>query len=389
MNFSRRTSWNLRPNALASRIESLRAQGAQLIDLTDSNPTRCELAYPREAIESAIRGAALLTYQPEPNGLLAARQAISAHLSRKEERVDPEHLIICSGTSDAYGYLFKLLCNPGDSVLVPNPSYPLFDFLTGLEGIEGRPYALRFEGGWCLQADALAEAADATTRAVLVVSPGNPTGAFLKRSELEAVETLCADRSWALIVDEVFSDYGFGDDADRVATVAGRASPALTFALSGFSKLAGLPQLKVSWLSASGPAQLRDEALQRLEIVADTYLSGSPILQSAVAQLLPLAVRIQSQIRNRVAENRAALLRTRAADARWNVLPSEGGWCAVIRIPDERSEETVCLQLLERGVIVHPGYFFDFPSGSHLIVSLILPRDAFARGIEALVSVLG
>lgn len=389
MNFSRRTSWNLRPNALASRIESLRAQGAQLIDLTDSNPTRCELAYPSEAIASAIRSAALLTYEPEPRGLLAARQAISAHLARKEVCVDPEHLIICSGTSDAYGYLFKLLCNPGDSVLVPNPSYPLFDFLTGLEAVEARPYRLRFEDGWAVQADTLAEAADATTRAVLVVSPGNPTGAFLKRSELRAVETLCADRGWALIVDEVFADYAFGDDADRVATVAGRPSPALTFALSGFSKLAGLPQLKVSWLSASGPAQLRDEALHRLEIVADTYLSASPILQSSIAQLLPLSARIQSQIRSRVAENRAALLRAQAVEARWSVLPSEGGWCAVIRIPDDRSEETICLQLLEHGVIVHPGYFFDFPSGSHLIVSLIPPRDAFTRGIEALVSVLG
>ncbi len=387
MEFSRRTGWDRRPNRIALRAESLKARGGELIDLAETNPTKCRFDYPERELLAAL-SSELRSYDPDPRGLPIARAALAAQWQRDGAPVEPRQLLLCSGTSEAYAYLFKLLCEPGDNVLAPSPSYPLFEFLAGLESVNLASYPLRFAGEWAIDIPALAEAFDKRTRAVLAINPGNPTGSFLKESEFELLSALCAERGCALICDEVFSDFGFGEARGRVRTVAGRETASLTFALSGLSKKAGLPQLKIAWLCASGPERLWEEALARLEIIADTYLSSSTVVQSALPRLLELAPTMQQQIRGRIVDNRSVLFTQRPSDSRWSVLPSEGGWSAVVRLPDEADEESLCLALLDRGVIVQPGYFFDFPRGKFLVLSLLVPSETFARGVQALCSLL-
>jgi aspartate/methionine/tyrosine aminotransferase len=384
--FSRRTAWDRRHNPLTLRLEALRVQGREWVDLTQSNPTTCGLHYPDEAILAALANPALLTYEPDPRGLPSARSAVSDYL---QAGVGADDLLLTASTSEAYGYLFKLLCDPGDEVLVPAPSYPLFEFLTGLESVAARAYPLRYDGAWRLDVDQVDASASASTRAVLVVNPGNPTGAFLKEDEYSALVALCAKRGWALISDEVFCDYGTGSAEGRVRTVAGRPSPCLTFSLGGLSKAAALPQLKLGWIAVGGPLAQRREALERLELLADSYLSVNTPVQWALPKLLPLARGLQQQLLERVAQNRAVLLAARQADAPWSVLECEGGWSALVRIPEHPGEEAVCLSLLERGVLVHPGHFYDFPAGAYLGVSLIVPPADFARGVQGLVEELG
>lgn len=388
MSFSHRTAWDLRPNPIASRLEALRRSGSPLIDLTESNPSRCGLDYPEEEILSALASPGSLSYQPDPRGLFQARAALAQHLLRQGVAIEPSRLLLTASTSEAYSYLFKLLCDPGDEVLVPNPSYPLFEFLTGLESVASRPYPLRFEDRWRLDAPSLAEAASPRTRAVLVVNPQNPTGSFLDRSDFAALAALCAERGWALLSDEVFADYGFRETPELVRSVLSQESPVLTFSLGGLSKSACLPGLKLSWLGAGGPQTRVEEALARLEVVADTYLSVGTPVQRALGKLLELGASVRQQLRDRLGQNRAALVAARPDSASWSVLPSEGGWYAVLRIPQEPGEEAVCLALLERGLLVHPGYFFDFPGGAHLVVSLILAPPRFAQGLSLLVEVL-
>jgi aspartate/methionine/tyrosine aminotransferase len=388
MKFSRRTAWDRHLNAISSRIDELTSGGSHLIDLTESNPTRCGFAYPESEIARALGSQPVLVYEPDPRGLLASRRSLAEHLSKRGSPVGPDQLFLCSGTSEAYAFLFKLLCDAGDNVLVPNPSYPLFDFLTELESVQPRPYGLRLGSRWELEIDRLAGVGDDRTRAVLVVNPGNPIGAFLRRAELEALQELCADRSWALIVDEVFSDYSLVHQPELVPSVLSRESAALTFSLGGLSKKAGLPQLKTSWLAVAGPDQARDDALARLEVIADTYLFSSPLLQGALPQLLNVCETIQRQIRERVIDNQAALMAQRSPGASWTALPVEGGWYAVIRLSPSADEEALCLELLNRGVIVYPGYFFDFPEGKFLVLSLIVQSSAFSKGLEVLRLVL-
>jgi alanine-synthesizing transaminase len=361
----------------------MRAEGREPIDLTESNPWRCELSYPTEAIQRALAAGAD-GYAPEALGLGEARRAVCRYVADHGARVDERQVVITSSTSEAYAFLFKLLCEPGDDVLVPAPSYPLFEYLTGLESVEGRSYPLAFDGGWHLEPGAVADVAGRRTRAVLLMSPGNPTGAFLKRAELAGLQTLCAENEWALICDEVFADYGHGADGERVRTVLAHEASALTFAVSGLSKVAGLPQHKLAWLVSAGPQALVDEAMGRLELISDTFLSVGTPVQRALPELLGLAPGLQRQIRERVQENRARLLAVRPADAPWSILPAEGGWYAVLRVGREPGEEERCLALLEAGVHVHPGYFFDFPTPGFLVVSLLPPPDAFARGAKAL-----
>ncbi|MBI3181886.1 MAG: pyridoxal phosphate-dependent aminotransferase [Myxococcales bacterium] len=387
MAFSRRTGWDRRPNPLAERLEALRRTGVPLVDLTESNPTRCELEYPKQLLD-ALAAPEAMAYEPDPRGLLTAREAICRHLAGQGAQVEPDQVLITASSSEAYAFLFKLLCDPGDEVLLPSPSYPLFDFLTGLESVQPRPYVLSFEGRWRLHASLLAEAAGPRSRAVLSVSPGNPTGSFLHRAELAELAALCAERGWALIVDEVFADYGFGEDPERVGSVAGLELPALTFSLGGLSKSACLPQLKLSWLVASGPKEQVGEAMDRLEVVADTYLSVATPVQHALPGLFSRTAGVREQLKARIAENRALLEKARPPGASWSVQESEGGWYAVLRIPAEPGEEKVCLALLDRGVVVHPGFFYDFPRGAHLVVSLIPPPAAFARGASLLAGVL-
>lgn len=383
--FSARTDFPRSLNPLAQALAGHRARGRALVDLTETNPTRVGLPEPEPAL---LAHPEALRYEPEPQGLLPAREAVAAHLSRGGARVSPEHLVLAASTSEAYGWLFKLLCEPGDTVLVPAPSYPLLEYLTRLEGVETRPYRLPRAHGFGLDVAAVAAAGDARTRAVLVVNPGQPTGHFLREGELAALGSLCAERGWALLSDEVFSDFAWDEEPGRVRTVAGRALPMLTFALSGLSKVVGLPGLKLGWLHVGGPAAARDEALARLELVADTYLSVNTPVQRALPALLAHAPRFQEALLARVRENRRRLHQARPPDARWDVVPAEGGWSAVLRIPLEPGEEATCLALLEAGVGVQPGYFYDFTGGAFLVLSLLPPPELFAAALGPLARVL-
>ncbi len=377
--FSRRTGWSREVNALGRRLEELRASERELLDLTASNPTHVGLHPEPEELIAALSSPALVHYDPDPRGLRSAREALGS----------PDTLLLTASTSEAYAWLFKLLCDPGDDVLIPTPSYPLFEFLTGLESVGTRSYPLRFDGEWHLDLAALEEAAGPRTRAVLVVNPGNPTGAFLKRHELEALWDLCLRRDWALISDEVFAPYGVEPaPPDRVSQAASPDARALTFSLGGLSKMAGLPQLKLGWIILAGPEEMREEALARLELVADSYLSVNTPVQLGVPALLEIARKSQAKIRTRVAANRAGLARHATREKCWSLLPSEGGWSALIRIPARVDEDALCLQLLEEGVIVQPGYFFDFPAGRWLVVSLLPEEQIFAEGISRVVRML-
>ncbi|WP_309888932.1 pyridoxal phosphate-dependent aminotransferase [Archangium sp.] len=383
--FSARTDFPRTWNPLARALAERRASGRPLVDLTETNPTRVGLPAPEPALLATPRA---LGYTPEPQGLLSAREAVAAHLASRGVRVSPEHLLLSASTSESYGWLFKLLCEPGDNVLVPAPSYPLFEYLTRLEGVETRTYRLPRAHGFGLDVDEVAAARDARTRAVLVVNPGNPTGHYLQEGELEALGALCAQTGMALLSDEVFSDFAWDEEPGRVATVAGRALPMPTFSLSGLSKVAGLPGLKLGWLHVGGPEAARDEALARLELVADTYLSVNTPVQLALPGLLAQAPRFQAALLARVGENRRRLLQARSREARWDVVPAHGGWSSVLRIPLAPGEEATCLALLDEGVGVQPGYFYDFTGGAFLVLSLLPPPDVFAAALEPLARVL-
>jgi aspartate/methionine/tyrosine aminotransferase len=385
--FSRRTLWATTPNRLSLRREALEHQGAPLLDLTESNPTRCGLDLFPEALSQALAPAMRAPYTPAPFGLLSAREALAADL-RDQAPHAPEALVLTPSTSEAYAWLLKLLCDPGDQVLSPQPGYPLFDYLAGLEGVTTVPYTLELESGFGLALDDLRAAATDRTRAVLVVHPGNPTGAFLHRAEHGALAGLCAERGWALLVDEVFLDYRETRDPDALGSLAAEASPCLTFVLSGLSKRGGLPQLKLGWLSVHGPEPLRTEALARLEVIADTYLPVSGPVQQALPALLPIAARIRGQLQARVRENRAALRRLLPPDAPFHALPSDGGWSALLRLPRDWDEEAVCLALLDAGVAVQPGHHFDFPRGRFLVLSLLPPPATFTPAVNTLIAVL-
>jgi alanine-synthesizing transaminase len=356
-----------------------------LVDLTESNPTRVGLPLPDAGLLATPEA---FTYAPEPQGLRSAREAVAAYLGTRGATVSAEHLILSASTSEAYSWLFKLLCEPGDNVLVPAPSYPLFEYLTRLEGVELRPYRLPRVHGFALDVSEVDAARDARSRAVLVVNPGNPTGAYLHEGELAALADLCARTGLTLISDEVFSDFAWDAEPDRVPTVAGRALPMLTFALSGLSKAAGLPGLKLGWTHVGGPLAPREEALARLEWVADTFLSVGTPVQQALPALLAHAPRFQAALLERVKENRRRLVAVRPAGATWDVVPAHGGWSAVLRISREPGEEATCLALLDAGVLVQPGYFYDFPGGAFLVLSLLPQPEVFASALGPLVRVL-
>jgi len=381
--FSQRTAWDLRANRLARLLAAKRGRGEAVLDLTESNPTQVGLPYPADLL-APLAHPASLRYEPSPFGLPAAREAVAADFGRRGFPLEPERIALTASTSEAYAFLFKLLCDPGDEVLVPRPGYPLFEFLAGLESIRVRSYPLAHDGEWHLDLAALRGAVSAHTRAVLVVNPGNPTGAFIKRAERDGLEALCAERGLALVSDEVFADYAFVEDPRRASSLA-RDGPALAFSLGGLSKSCGLPQLKLAWIALTGPEAARTEARRRLEVVADTYLSVATPIQGAATELLARREELQSPIRLRTAAN-LALLRTRlAGGSPATLLDPEGGWYAVLRVPATRSEDERVAGLLEhRNVLVHPGYFFDFPHEAFLVVSLLPTPESFAEGVARL-----
>lgn len=377
---SARTTWDLRPNRLARILAGKRSAGASLLDLTESNPTRVGIPCPEDLL-APLADPAGRVYDPAPLGWPAARAAVAADLARRGARLGPERVVLTASTSEAYAFLFKLLCDPGDEVLVPRPGYPLFDFLAGLEGVRPRPYPLEHEGGWRLDVDSVRAALTPRTRAIVLVSPGNPTGAYLKLEERRALEALAAERGLALVADEVFFDFPFADDPGR-ATLA-HDGPVLAFTLGGLSKSCGLPQLKLAWIAVTGPERERAEAMERLEVVADTYLSVSTPVQRALPSLLARREERERPLRARLEGNLAVLREKVGSDSPATLLAPEGGWYGVLQVPATRTEEERVVRLLEaRDVLVHPGYFFDFPREAYLVMSLLPEPVTFAEGID-------
>ena len=380
--FSARFDWDARPNRLSQALDARRRAGTKILDLTESNPTRAGFSYP-PAILHAFHDASILMYEPSPAGLEGARNAVAAYYSARGHTVDAGRILLTASTSEAYSYLFKLLCNPGDEVLVPRPSYPLFEFLARMESVEAGYYPLVCHGGWSIDMERLEAAVTERTRAVVLVNPNNPTGSFLKRAEADALVRLAAARGIALISDEVFSDYAFTAEPERMNTLAG-IDGCLAFSLSGLSKIAGLPQMKLGWIVVAGPDRLRRDALERLEWIADTYLSVGMPVQCAAARLLEAGEAMQQQIRERTAAN-LAYAREMLAGSAAGILPLEGGWCATMQVPRVRSEEEWALELLHReGVLLQPGFFYDFESEAFLIASLLTIPSVFREGIERL-----
>lgn len=392
---SRRVPADLAPNRLAEALAARRAAGLPLLDLTESNPTRAGLRWPAAALRRALRpGAAVADYAPDPRGLPAARAAVAAYYAARGAPIEPEAVHVTAGTSDGYAYLFKLLANPGDEVLFPVPSYPLLPILADLEAVTLVPYPLSWrEGaGWRLDLDALAAAVGPRTRAIVAVSPHNPTGAVLSPAERAGLDDLAAARELAVIVDEVFLDYpgpACGAAAaplpSAVAGAGGRECRALTFALSGLSKVAALPQVKLSWIVAAGPAGPREEAQAALDVIGDAYLAVGAPVQLAAPALLAGAPAAQARVRARVAANEAWLAGRAAGLRAGRLLPRAGGWSAVLELWNAADEEEWCLALLaEDGVAVHPGYFFDFPRRGYAVLSLLTPPRAFRAGAARL-----
>ena len=349
-------------------LEQRRAAGAPLLDLTESNPTRAGITYPRE-IADALADERALRYDPSPRGLASAREAVAKYYAQRGREVSPDQILLTASTSEAYAYLFKLLADPGDEILTPRPSYPLFEFLAGLESVQVKQYPLRYDGAWHVDFAALENMIGPRTRATVVVNPNNPTGSFLKPEECERLAGLAAARNIAVLADEVFSDYAFD----------GRSclSSGATFAMSGLSKIAGLPQMKLGWIVVSDRA-----AMERLELIADTYLSVATPVQVALPKLLELSESVRAQIRARTHAN-LDVLKTALEHSEFHVLHVEGGWNAVIQAPRVRSEQEWAMMLLEgRGVLVQPGFFYDFESEAYLVVSLLTAPEVFEEGVR-------
>lgn len=387
MRFSQRLPTHAETNSLTRALAAARARGVPIVDLTQSNPTTADLPYPIDLLAPLAdpRG---LRYEPHPLGLRSAREAVAADQARRGASVSADDVVLTASTSEAYTWLFKLLCNPGDSVLVPRPSYPLFEHLTMLEGVSAVPYDLDYHGRWEIDIASIARA-PAATRALLVVSPNNPTGSYVSRRELEALIAICGERGWALVADEVFADYPL--DAVRPVTDIAVKSSVLAFTLGGLSKSAGLPQLKLGWMIVGGPVPERRTTLTALELIADSFLSVGTPVQAAAADLLAGGALVRTAIQARVRRNLAAARQAAAAVPACQILTVEGGWSIVVRIPATRSEEQFVLDLLERErILVHPGYFFEFSTEAFVVVSLLPPDDvfvtAFSRVLEAAIS---
>ena len=392
MRFSERTRWDTEETALARAHRDRVAAGLPLADLTASNPTRCGFAYPATLLD-ALRDPRAFDYDPQPRGALAARQAICAYYASHGAAVNPDQVILTTGTSEAYSFLFRLLLNPGEEILVPQPGYPLFDFLAVLDDVRLKPAPLVYTHGWQIDPDGFRRALTPQTRAIVLVHPNNPTGHFTKPWEAEALARLCREHALALIVDEVFLDYPFGPSAARspltfASGFEGILAGIPVFVVSGLSKVAGLPQMKAAWIVATGPEHGRTQALARLEIIADTFLSMNAPVQCALPAWLESRSEINKEIKARVAANLAELDRRLAPAPEIVRLVLEGGWYAVLHIPALAPDEATVLALLERGVWVHPGYFFGLPPSGWLVLSLLPPVTEFRSGVTGIVDYL-
>jgi aspartate/methionine/tyrosine aminotransferase len=380
--FSDRTNWKLTRNRFTKAWEEVRAAGREVLDLTISNPTRAGFDYDEAAILAALSSPRAMDYDPQPKGLREAREAVSGYYGEQHAttEVDPEQLILTTSTSEGYSYVFRLLCNPGDEVLIPKPSYPLLEFLADLQDVKLVPYPLIYDHGWQIDFPSMPKAVSPLTRAVVVVHPNNPTGSYVKPQERDPLNRFCAEHDLALVGDEVFLDYAH-DGRSRSSLALNRE--VLTFTLSGLSKICALPQMKVAWMVASGPEAQWKDAVARLEVIADTYLSMNAPIQWAVPILLQQRKSMQKQLLGRVLANLTELDRQLAARKACQRLAVEGGWYAVLRVPVTRSDEDLTIELLRsKSVLVHPGHFYDFPGEGHLVLSLIGPQAEFAEGIR-------
>jgi aspartate/methionine/tyrosine aminotransferase len=378
---SSRLPRNLEPNAVSRAIDAKRRSGTRIVDLTETNPTGAGFDYPKTILEPLADPRAL-EYDAQPLGLWSARAAVAADFRRRGIVISADRVALTSSTSEAYALLFKLLCDAGDAVLVPHPSYPLFEHLTQLESVTAIPYALEYHGSWRIDIDSIARAATERVRAILIVSPNNPTGSFLHADDLEALSALAATKGWAIIGDEVFADYPLDPAPSATHVLAG--ADVLTFSLGGLSKSAGLPQLKLGWIGFGGPPAKVDAALTAYEVIADTYLSVSTPVQAAAAELIESGTAIRAQIHARVRRNLESLRALASGYPSIDVLKVEGGWSAVLQVPQLRSEEALVLELLERDhVLVHPGFFFDFTREAFIVISLLIEPATFDRAVAA------
>jgi alanine-synthesizing transaminase len=384
--FAKRTDWDMTTNRLSEALATHRAAGKELFDLTVSNPTECGFEYDRSAIMGALSHPAALSYEPNPRGLESARRAVAGYYADRHEEVSVEDIILTTSTSEAYTYVFRTLCDPGDELLIPSPGYPLFDFLAEIQDVSLVRYPLFYDHGWQIDFHALEQAITPRARGVIVVHPNNPTGHFTKSAEMAKLNSICSAQEIAIIADEVFLDFSF--EGGRPASfAANRGAP--TFTLSGLSKISGLPQMKAAWLIVSGPQRWKSEALARLEVIADTYLSVNAPVQLAIPRFLEQRHAFQRQAMVRVGRNLAELDRQLGAQEACSRLKVEGGWCAVLRVPATRSDEELAIHLLaSKGVYAHPGHFYEFPSEGALIVSLLTPEQVFVEGTKRLLSAL-
>ncbi len=379
--FSSRTDWDLQPSALFSLLQQKRKIGEDVVDLTESNPTHCGFTFLSDlSLEPNIfRRSA--KYEPNPKGLLAARQTIAGWYAAQGTTVDPERIVLTASTSEAYSFLLRLLCNPAESVAIPKPGYPLFEYLCQINDVDCGRYRLLYDGEWHLDVQALFESLTPNSSALILVHPNNPTGSFLKVDELKHVLEKVKERGIPLIVDEVFHSYGFTDDDRRAGTFAGTESM-LTFTVDGLSKLAGLPQMKLAWIVVSGPREVVEKALARLEVISDTYLSVSTPVQEALDALMRHQAATQKQILSRVVTNYATLRGAFGQKSPVSVCHCEGGWYAILRLPATRSDEMWAVDLLqEANVLVHPGRLFQFDQGAYLVVSLLPRLEVFSEGV--------
>jgi alanine-synthesizing transaminase len=398
--FSHRTEWNFTPNRLTETHRELVREGREVLDLTLSNPTRAELPFDSDAILASLAHPASLDYDPQAKGLLSARQAVAQYYSAYFARycaqyhrqppstppVSPDSILLTTSTSEAYSYVFRLLCNPGDEVLVPKPSYPLFDFLADLQDVKLVPFPLLYDHGWQIDFPSLYKSVTARTRAVVLVHPNNPTGSYVHGPERSSLNDFCRQHNLPLIVDEVFLDYSL--DGNPQATFATNQQT-LTFTLSGISKISALPQMKLAWTVVSGPSALVQSALDRLEVIADTYLSMNAPIQNAAAVLLQQRLSIQPRLLSRVRANLDELDRQLAKQSLCERLHVEGGWYAILRVPVIQSDEDLAIQLLRQAsVLIHPGHFYDFPRDGNLVLSLIVPPETFRAAVGRILQII-
>lgn len=386
--FARRTNWNLETNRLSAALAVHRASGKRLLDLTISNPTECGFQYNEKAIREALSSAGVMTYEPNPKGLPSARAGVAQYYAGRRIRIAAEDIFLTASTSEAYSFVFRLLCDPDAEILVPSPSYPLFDFLADIHDVRLVRYALIHEAGWQIDFAELERAITKRTRGIIVVHPNNPTGNYVKPAEMERLNQICAARELALIADEVFFDFPVEHEKPRSSFAAN--SHSLTFSMGGLSKTCGLPQMKLAWLALSGPERLKVQAAERLEVIMDTFLPVSTPVQLALPALLAQRFSFQEQLMKRLRYNMEEMDRQLAPIQSCSRLKIEGGWYAVLRIPELRDDDEFAVRLLEtHGVYTHPGHFYDFAEQNYLVLSLLAPEKDFADGLSRLLNHLG